>query len=86
MCYHGFEYKYPEDKQDGDGFKTGDIVTMEVDRFVQEVKYSVNMPNLYNVLRMSRKNKMRADSNRVFVPFVEIHETEDTVELLAMNE
>ena len=43
MCYYGFDgLKFPDLVEEGDGFRTGDIVKVNVDRPAQKVIYSVN--------------------------------------------
>lgn len=43
MCYFGWKgSKWPENVVEGDGFKQGDVVEVEVDRIGKVIKYSVN--------------------------------------------
>lgn len=42
MFYFGHSNKWPECKYDGEGFKVGDVVEVNVDRIAKTVKYLVN--------------------------------------------
>lgn len=76
MCYLGHNgHKWPEDKKEGDGFKAGDVVEMNVDRILCKVKYSVN-----DVFKANHKNRMLAETDTVFVPYVEMCSKKDVVE------
>ena len=78
MCYYGCNgKKYPEKTQEGEGFNSGDIVKVDVCRVSNTVKYVVN-----GVLRASHKNEMLGDNERIFMPFVELYNTNDAVEWL----
>lgn len=61
--------------QEGDGFKQGDVVEVDVNRAISTVKYSVN-----GVLKATHSNQKLADAARVFVPFIELYHQNDAVE------
>lgn len=42
MCYVAGGFKWPDRKNEGDGFKNGDVVELNVDRAARTVKYLVN--------------------------------------------
>lgn len=66
MCYYAFNgNKYPELKQEGDGYNRGDVVEVHVNRVEGSVKYVVN-----GVLNAQHRNKMLEESSRIFMPFV----------------
>ena len=78
MCYYGYNgYRYPSGGNEGDGFKQGDIVEVDVNRSTSTVKYLVN-----GILKATQTNNMLADSSRVFMPYIEMYNTGDTVEWL----
>ena len=78
MCYYGANgSKYPSWTKEGSGFKQGDVVEVDVDRSTNTVKYIVN-----GELQATQTNYMLAGSSRVFMPFVEVCNTNDTVEWL----
>ena len=72
MCYFSRGFKYPDQYKDGDGFKEGDVVGVSVNRAACTVKYSIN-----GVFKVSQKNQMLADPNRVFVPYLQMSDTND---------
>ena len=76
MCYYGHSYrKYPESVNEGDGFKQGDLVEVEVNRASNSVKYFIN-----GALKAQHTNQILADSSRIFMPYVDLYHTNDTVE------
>lgn len=78
MCYYGSGgSKYPSGGSEGNGFKQGDIVEVDVIRANSTIKYTIN-----GVLKATDTNNMLADNSRVFMPYVEMHNTNDTVEWL----
>ncbi len=77
MCYFSNGQQYPEFIKEGDGFKQGDIVSVEVDRSAKTVKYFIN-----NIHKVTQKNEILGDINRVFMPFVEMIWKSDSVEWL----
>ena len=78
MCYYGYNgYKYPESAQEGDGFKEGDVVEVEVNRATSTVKYSVN-----GTPKATHSNNILADNTRVFHPFFEVYQQNEAVEWL----
>lgn len=78
MCYYGCSgYKYPSCGVEGDGFKQGDVVEVDVNRTTSTIKYIVN-----GVLKATDAHGMLNDSSRVFMPYVEIYNTNDAVEWL----
>lgn len=75
MCYYGDDCKkYPQKMKEGEGFKQDDIVEVEVNRFTKTVRYTVN-----GIVQASQKNEMLGDNTRVFMAFVELHDTNDSV-------
>lgn len=43
MCYSAYDNrKYPSGSSEGNGFKTGDMVEIDVDRNTKTIKYIVN--------------------------------------------
>lgn len=43
MCYYGYNgFKYPDGPYEGDGFKEGDVVEVEVNRSNNTIKYFAN--------------------------------------------
>ena len=78
LCYYGINgQKYPEGAQEGDGFKEGDVVEVEVNRANSTVKYSVN-----GTPKATHSNNILADNTRVFHPFVDMYNQNDAVEWL----
>ena len=78
MCYYGHNGgKYPSEGIEGDGFKQGDVVEVDVDRASSTIKYIIN-----GALKATQKNNMLEDSSRVFMPYVEMWNTNDMVEWL----
>lgn len=78
MCYHGYNgRKYPNEVNEGQGggFKEGDIVEVDVDRASSTIRYSVN-----RIVRATHTHEMLADNSRVFMPFVDMYNTDDIVE------
>lgn len=76
MCYFATGgRKFPESVFEGDGFGQGDVVEVNINRLTKTVKYSVN-----GVYKASHINEMLADNSRVFMPFVELWYTNDSVE------
>lgn len=65
ICYWGYQGgKYPCYAKEGDGFKVGDVVEVEVNRPSCTVTYFVN-----GKLKATSTNSMLADSTRVFMPY-----------------
>ena len=78
MSYYGAGgSKYPGGVNEGNGFKQGDIVEVDVNRSTNTIKYLIN-----GILKATQSNNMLADSTRVFMPFVDLFNTNDTVEWL----
>ena len=78
MCYYGANgNKYPSDWSEGGGFKQDDVVEIDVDRSTSTIKYLVN-----GVLQATQTNNMLNDSSRVFMPYVQMVNTNDSVEWL----
>ena len=76
LCYNGSNgYKYPLVGNEGDGFKQGDVVEVQVNRSTSTVIYLVN-----GVQKASHSNNMLAESLRIFMPFVEMCSGGDFVE------
>ena len=75
MCYWGQKgLKYPVGKNEGDGFRQGDIVEVDINRTDQIVKYLVN-----DILVAFDTNKILGESTRVFMPYFEMMNTNDVV-------
>lgn len=76
LCYSGYDgRKYPEEEVEGDGFKQGDIVEVEVNIPACTVKYLVN-----GILKATQSNNILSDNSRLFMPYVEMGNTNDMVE------
>ena len=76
MCYFGYGgYKYPNGGNEGGGFRQGDVVEVDINRATSTIKYSVN-----GTVKATHTHDMLADNNRVFMPYVEIANTNDAVE------
>lgn len=65
ICYWGHGNKWPENKKEGDGFKIGDVVEVNIDRATRIVKYLVN-----GVLQASQRNEMFAGADRIYVLYM----------------
>lgn len=74
MCYSGQGLKYPEGIKEGNGFYGGEVVEVDVDRVNCIVYYSVK-----GIMRASQRNNILGDANRIFVPYVEMYTTGDSV-------
>lgn len=78
MCYYGYDgSKTTSDIKEGEGFRQGDVVEVDINRTASTIKYSVN-----GTVKATDTHEMLADINRVFMPFVEMYNTNDTVEWL----
>ena len=78
MCYQGSNgWKYPVGGHEGDGFKQGDVVEVDVSRYTNTVKYTIN-----GVLKATHTHNMLADSSRILMPYVEMRSFSDSVEWL----
>ena len=78
MCYYGYDGgKLPSEGIEGDGFKQGDVVEVDVNRSTSTIKYIIN-----GVLKATHTDNMLSDSSRVFMPYVEMGNTNDAVEWL----
>lgn len=77
MCYSSNGYKYPGGVKEGDGFKKGDVVELEVDRSANTIKYFVNNSHI-----ATQTNKILGDNCRVFMPYVDLYAINDAVEWL----
>lgn len=76
MCYFSYDgRKFPEQANEGGGFKQDDIVEVEVNRSANTVKYFVN-----EVHKATQTKAILADSSRIFMPFVLLYYTNDAVE------
>lgn len=76
MCYYGFKgCKWPEKAYEGDGFRQGDVVEVNVDRRFLTIKYLVN-----GFLKATQSNQKLADVTRIFVPYAELFCANDAVE------
>lgn len=66
MCYYGYNgFKYPDGPYEGDGFKEGDVVEVQVSRSNNTVKYFAN-----GILKATHQHQMLGDIDRVFTPFI----------------
>lgn len=78
MCYYAINSeKNPGGGTEGNGFKEDDIVEVDVNRQTHTLKYIVN-----GVLEATHSHLMLADTSRIFMPFVEMRDKNDTVEWL----
>lgn len=78
MCYHGYNgVKYPENSEEGDGFKAGDVVEVDVDRSTSTVKYFAN-----GTIKAIHTHPILTDASRVLMPYFETWNTNDAVEWL----
>ena len=78
MCYYGaVGGKYPSGGFEGNGFKEGDVVEVNVNRPNNTLKYIIN-----GILKATDTNNMLNDSSRMFMPYVEMYNINDTVEWL----
>ncbi len=76
MCYYGHNgRKFPRGGYEGGGFKKGDMVEVDINRATSTIKYSVN-----GTVKATHTHDMLADDSRVFMPYVEMYETNDAVE------
>ena len=78
LCYRADSgFKFPQSVQEGEGFKQGDVLEVEVNRTTNTVTYSVN-----GKLQAMQTNEMLKDAGRVFMPFFEVYHQNDAVEWL----
>ena len=81
MCYYGYDgSKSPSKDKEGGGFKQGDIFEVGINRATSTIKYSVN-----GTVNAIHTHDVLSDNSRVFMPYVEMHNTNDAVEWL-MND
>ena len=75
-CYYGNNgKKFPNTECEGDGFKQGDVVEVDINRATSTIKYSVN-----GAVKATHAHEMLADNSRVFMPYVEMANANDAVE------
>lgn len=66
MCYYGYNgHMHPSGGGEGDGFRQGDVVEVDVSRSTNTVKYLVN-----GVIQAKHSHQILGDNTRVFMPYV----------------
>jgi bifunctional DNA-binding transcriptional regulator/antitoxin component of YhaV-PrlF toxin-antitoxin module len=66
--------KFPENKREGPGIKQSDVIEVIVNRRKSDITYIIN-----GIKSVRQKNENLRDDTKVFMPYVELYNTKDTI-------